>query len=270
MADSSINSFMSYFDGGARPHLYRVNISAPVLAQWSKQLSDGLSFLVRATSLPESDIGEIQVPYMGRFAKIPGDRQFNDWTIQLINTQGLELRSLFEWWHELMNSYVGNYSVAANPRALFGTAEVTQLNRMYQPVRYYSFLDIWPRHVSAVDLSADPSDQITETTVQLAFTVFAPMNAINGGININGGPMPVGYGSYAAAGTGGFGFGGYGVGNGVSVGSGQSGVSVGGSGQGTSFGFASGNTAFGVSTGQGGTSVGFTGGGSSFGFSTSK
>lgn len=139
MADSSINSFMSAFDGGARPNLYSVTMSCPFnpLPQ--------LQFLCKAATLPSSILGEVTVPYLGRVAKYPGDRQFEDWTIDILNDQGMSMRSVMETWNESFNSYAGNTTAYPNPRAAYGAATVAQLSRDYKVVKWYQFFDLWIR-----------------------------------------------------------------------------------------------------------------------------
>ena len=109
MADSSINSFMSAFDGGSRPNMYSISLVCPIgpIPQ--------LQFYCKAATLPQSFLGEIMVPYMGRVAKYPGDRQFDDWTIDVLNDQNMTLRNTFELWNELFNSNSGNSTPYPNP-----------------------------------------------------------------------------------------------------------------------------------------------------------
>lgn len=243
MADSSINSFMSNFDGGSRPNLYSVNLVCPVgpLPQ--------LQFYCKAAQLPSSILGEVNVPYLGRMAKYPGDRQFEDWTIDIINDQNMTLRNVFEYWNELFNSYAGNSTPYPNPRGAFGSAIVAQLDRAFNVVKWYQFFDLWPDNVAAVQLGYDQNDTVSDFQVVFKYSYFVTSSSpfqVNGA-NIPGGIL--GPGGVAAAGAG-AGLGGFGVGSGASVG-------VGGAGTGAFAGAGGGNTsiAFGINTGS--TSFGF-------------
>lgn len=168
MADSSINSFMSSFDGGAKPNLYSVNIACPALAG----AFQNLQFFCKATSLPSSILGEIPLPYLGRVAKYPGDRVYEDWTVTILNTQDMQLRKVFELWNEMFNTHGGNVALTTNPRQLFGGATVTQLARNYQPVRSYFLAEVWPEIVSGIDLAYEADNQISEFTVTLKYSYF--------------------------------------------------------------------------------------------------
>jgi hypothetical protein len=249
MADSSINSFMSNFDGGSRPNLYSVNLVCPVgpLPQ--------LQFYCKAATLPSSILGEVNVPYLGRMAKYPGDRQFEDWTIDIINDQNMSLRNVFEYWNELFNSYAGNSTPFPNPRGAFGSAVVTQLNRAYQPVKSYQFFDLWPDNVASVQLGYDQNDTVSDFQVVFKYSYFVTSSSP---FQVNGANIPgavIGPGGVAAA-SAGAPFGGFGGLGGFGLGSGA-GIGVGGPNGGAAAGAGGGNTsiAFGINTGS--TSFGF-------------
>lgn len=250
MADSSINSFMTNFDGGARPNLYTFVMTCPGLSVLNPAFAQ-LQFFCRSTQLPSSILGEITVPYLGRQAKYPGDRTYEDFTITVINTQDMNLRRVFEFWNEQFNTHAGNTTRAPNPRAFFGSAVVTQLNKAYQPTRAYQFFDMFPRDVSGVDLSYDNNDTVSEFTVTLGYSYFINDNSplqseagVTGSGFLNPGAVTPGL----AGASNGFGFG--------ANGGGGFGASFGGNGFGVSFGTGSGGSGF---------SLGYSNGGSSFG-----
>jgi hypothetical protein len=241
---------MSNFDGGSRPNLYSVNLVCPVgpLPQ--------LQFYCKAATLPSSILGEVNVPYLGRMAKYPGDRQFEDWTIDIINDQGMTLRNVFEYWNELFNSYAGNSTPFPNPRGAFGSATVAQLDRSYRVVKWYQFFDLWPDNIASVQLGYDQNDTVSDFQVVFKYSYFVTSSSpfqVNGA---NVGGATVGPGAVAAAGAGApFGFGvpglgGYGLGSGASVG-------VGGQGSGAFAGAGGGNTSIGFGINTGSTSFGF-------------
>lgn len=248
MADSSINSFMTNFDGGARPNLYTFVMACPGLAALNPAFAQ-LQFFCRSTQLPSSILGEILVPYLGRQAKYPGDRTFEDFTITILNTQDMNLRRVFEFWNEQFNTFAGNATAFPNPRAIFGSAVVTQLNKAYQPTRAYQFFDMFPRDVSSIDLAYDNNDGVSEFTVTFGYSYFvndnSPTNS-SAGIGGQGGMNPGSVIPGLAGAGNGFGFGnngGGGSGFGFSAGSGSGG-------SGFTFGYGNGNSSFGVGFSQ--------------------
>ena len=248
MADSSINSFMTNFDGGARPNLYTFVMACPGLAALNPAFAQ-LQFFCRSTQLPSSILGEILVPYLGRQAKYPGDRTFEDFTITILNTQDMNLRRVFEFWNEQFNTFAGNATAFPNPRAIFGSAVVTQLNKAYQPTRAYQFFDMFPRDVSSIDLAYDNNDGVSEFTVTFGYSYFindnSPTNS-SAGIGGQGGMNPGSVIPGLAGAGNGFGFGNNGGGSsgfGFSAGSGSGG-------SGFTFGYGNGNSSFGVGFSQ--------------------
>ena len=248
MADSSINSFMSAFDGGSRPNLYSVTMTCPFgpLPQ--------LQFLCKAAVLPSSILGEVTVPYLGRVAKYPGDRQFEDWTIDILNDQGMSMRSVMETWNEMFNSYAGNTTPYANPRSIYGAATVAQLSRDYQVVKWYQFFDLWPDNIAPVQLGFDQNDQVSDFQCTFKYSYFVTSSSpfqVNGAAGV-GGIAPMGINAGSGAGSfGGFGGGGMGMGGmGTGVGIGIGGAGANGSNGGTSVGFGI-NTSKGNSLGFG-------------------
>jgi hypothetical protein len=246
MADSSINSFMTNFDGGARPNLYTFLLTVPGLSALNPAFGQ-LQFFCRSTQLPTSILGEITVPYLGRQAKYPGDRTYEDFTITVLNTQDMNLRRAFEMWNEQFNTHAGNTTTAPNPRAIFGSAVVTQLNKAYQPTRAYQFFDMFPRDVSSVDLAYDNNDTVSEFTVTFGYSYFIHDNSptqsesgVQGAGFINPGAVTPGLAGVGNGfGIGANGFGGGGSGFGISFGTGQSG-------SGFSLGYSSGGSSFGI------------------------
>lgn len=183
MADSSINSFMSAFDGGSRPNLYSVNLVCPVGP------IPNLQFFCKAATLPQSYLGEINVPYLGRMARYPGDRQYDDWTIDVINDQNMTLRNTFELWNELFNTHAGNSTQYPNPRAAFGVATVSQLDRNYRVVKWYQFFDMWPELVSQIQLGYDQNDTVSDFQVTFKYSYFVTSSSpyqTNSAVNVAG------------------------------------------------------------------------------------
>lgn len=249
MADSTINSFMSAFDGGSRPNLYSVTMTCPILGSFPQ-----LQFFCKAATLPSSILGEVTVPYLGRVAKYPGDRQFEDWTIDIINDQGMSLRNQFEAWNEAFNNNFGNATAFPNPRAAFGTATVAQLSRDYKVVKWYQFFDLWPDNVASVQLGYDQNDAVSDFQVTFKYSYFVTSSSQYNAAGV-GGIGGIGPGAVAAAGAAGFGipgFGGIGGGTGAGVGvagqNGSVGVGVGGGQTSTAFGISTKNFSFGIGT----------------------
>jgi hypothetical protein len=168
--------------GGARPNLFECELNFPVDAlpdgSTPDSLSDSTRFLIKAASLPASNLGIIDVPFRGRNLKIAGDRTFDPWTITVINDVDFNIRTAFERWMNLINKHEDNAGLI-DPFAYQRDALVKQLGRagvvgsvpVSDPVlpvlKQYQFYGIFPNSVSDIALSYDSSDTIEEFTVDL-------------------------------------------------------------------------------------------------------
>ena len=151
--------------GGARPNLYRVIMPFPAFAG-NRGNSEQLRFLCKAASLPASTLGVIEVPFEGRQLKVPGDRQFVEWTITLFNDTTFQVRDALERWMTFLNAHAENVS-AADPSAGMVDCTVEQLGRNGQVLKTYKMKGVWPSEVSTIDLAWDNNDQVEEYTVNL-------------------------------------------------------------------------------------------------------
>lgn len=175
--------------GGARPNLFEVSIDSfpdSISSVWGNELRKEFKFLCKASNIPASTVGSIDVPFRGRIFKVAGDRTIDNWSITVINDENFDIRTAFETWHNHIVK-LDNNSGATNPAEYMVDAKVYQLGRGYgskaeskkhdksgtngdevSPLRTYKFIDIWPVSVSDIALSYDTGDTIEEFTVEFA------------------------------------------------------------------------------------------------------
>jgi hypothetical protein len=184
--------------GGARPNLFEVEIpSFPVAAGdnvWrtgDNQEADLFKFMCKAAQLPASTISAVEVPFRGRTLKVAGDRTFDVWSVTIINDENFLLRNAFETWMQGISKNSNNTG-ATTPGDYMTNALVHQLGRgadngiesstnssivngsAITPLKTYTFFDIFPTNVSAIDLSYDSSDTIEEYTVEFQVQYWEP------------------------------------------------------------------------------------------------
>jgi len=172
--------------GGARPNLFMVEINAlpPGIfdnTEWTTELKTTFKFTCKAAALPASNIASIDVPVRGKTLKIPGDRTFDPWTITVMNTEDFKVRKVFERWVELIASQNEGYAKSTNPSDYQTSAVVKQLSRLRvqseteegegsapesEYVKAYTFEGIYPSNISAIDMSYDSTDTISEFTAE--------------------------------------------------------------------------------------------------------
>ena len=176
----NIIDFKSKLNGGVRPNLYQVDIDFPARAigalngATKSSLMGETRYLCRSTSLPTHSQGLIEVPFRGRFLKIPGDRTFEAWTATFYNTSDFNLRAAFENWINIANQTDENIGVVGGLDALFTDVTVRQLSKdsaggKNSVLRTYRLVDAWPTSVGAINVAFDSNDALEEFDVEFQY-----------------------------------------------------------------------------------------------------
>jgi len=195
----TISDFAARFKGGVRPNLFRVQING------APEFFQDMEFLCKATTIPASTVGKIEVPYRGRKLQVPGDRIFEDWNVTLLNDTAWQNRSAVEAWMARIQAHTANYSdFDSNDLGYYGQASVSQLDRQNNILRTYR-MEVFPTNAAAITLDADTPDSVEEFEITFAVNYFtidsmAGDGAQSGsgidisvGGNINVGPVQVGF-----------------------------------------------------------------------------
>ena len=159
MAILGVDDFKSKIaGGGARPNLFQVTLNFPAYAGGNTEIS---SFLVRAASLPASNIPEMIVPFRGRQLKIAGDRVFEPWSTTILNDTDFLLRNAIERWMNGMNAHQLNTGLV-NPVDYQADLKVEQLDKDGSTIKTYRFIDAFPTSMSSIELGYEQNDIIEE------------------------------------------------------------------------------------------------------------
>jgi hypothetical protein len=170
MPNPSINSFIANFQGGgARPNRYEVILTFPALVA-NPFATTKASYTCKAASIPSSNMGAVDVPYMGRSVKVAGDKTFDDWNVTIINDTDFSVRDTFEQWVDRILGHERNASANGweNPSNYYANAVVRQLGRENQVLKEYAVEGIFPTQVGDIQLGYDQNDQIEEFQVTFA------------------------------------------------------------------------------------------------------
>lgn len=145
--------------GGARPTLFNVRMTAPSVI--GGDMSDA-EFLIQASSLPGSNITPIEIPYFGRKIKVAGDREFEPWSVTVMNDEDFKIRQVMENWHNRINSLSGNLNTtgSAAPTNYKAQADILQYSKAGNVVRAYRFYGMFPTEVSPIEVSWEAQNQI--------------------------------------------------------------------------------------------------------------
>ena len=177
----NITQFKSRLNGGVRPNLYEVEINFPTgiggnggSDDQKVSLSSQGRYLCRSTSLPTHSQGLIEVPFRGRFLKIPGDRTFEAWTATFYNTSDFNLRAAFENWINIANQTDENIGVVGGLDDIFTDVTIRQLSKdsaggKNSVLRTYRLVDAWPTSVGAINVAYDSNDALEEFDVEFQY-----------------------------------------------------------------------------------------------------
>ena len=166
----NINNFKNQLTkGGVRPFLFRVqgNIGPTTLAE-------PVGYLCKAASLPASSMTSIPVPYRGRTLKLPGTREYAEWSLTFLSDGDFKLRNAFEKWMEDLNKTVANVSQTEHDfnAKHFPDWKIDHLDRKGKPIKSYKFFHCWPSEVAAIEVSVEDTDALAEFTVTMQYSYF--------------------------------------------------------------------------------------------------
>ena len=167
---ASVYDFMANLDGGgARPNRYEVIFTFPQGLGSIKE-SQKISFTCRTASIPASTLGTATAYYKGREIKLPGDKTWDDWTVEIYIDADFVGRKVFEKWHESLLGFESNVTASGwqSPIRGLATAQVNQLDREDKVIASYTVQGIWPTNVAEIGLAYDNNDAIMTQSVTFA------------------------------------------------------------------------------------------------------
>ena len=194
---ANIIDFKSRLKGGVRPNLYQIEIPFPDInfnlgrGTGVQDLVKNTKFLCRSAQIPSANQGLIEVPFRGRFLKVPGDRTFEAWTATFYNTSDFDLRAAFEQWindgnktDEKLGTF--DFGTSGDFGGYFKDITIKQLDKNISSdgvravatgqkedpnkvLRVYKLIGAWPTSVGAINLSYDSNDQIEEFDVEFQY-----------------------------------------------------------------------------------------------------
>ena len=159
--------------GGARANQFRVTITPP------PGIAIGLdvrraSFLVTASNLPQSQLGEIAVPFRGRNIYVTGDRPAPEpWTVTFFNDTDFMVRTAMERWHNGINNFADNTGVT-NAADYQTDLFVEQLDRDDTVLKTYIFRSAYPLTIGDIALSSAEAGEIETFEVQWRYQHYEP------------------------------------------------------------------------------------------------
>jgi len=169
---------------GARPTLFEVNLTGWPGAEAGDPRE--LSFVARASSLPPSMLGQVDIPYFGRKIRLAGDRVYANWNITIMNDEDFKIRNALEEWHRQLNDHRSNLmggSVNTNPESYKQNADVIQYSKTGSEIKRYRFVGIFPTSIEGISLDWEMTDQVEQFGVEFAVDYWVTNNFDDSGLS---------------------------------------------------------------------------------------
>jgi hypothetical protein len=163
MPSLNITDFKGHFIAGARPNLYKVRAG---------RLGGDLEFLCKASQIPSSTVEPIDVPYLGRQIKVPGNRTFEEWNVTVINDINFGIRELVEAWMNEINGHIDNLG-SARVADVYSDARVEQLGRDGAVLYTYDIVDMFPTMLAPIELGFESNNEIEEFEVTFNYNYWS-------------------------------------------------------------------------------------------------
>ena len=149
-----VNDLKSNTTTYARGYLFYVTFtSAPPAGDLT---SDPTPYLVRSSSLPESTIDPIEVPWQGQMYKIGSTHTFAEWTCTFNTDISANIRRNFLTWMQSIHNPATN--VQGAPADYQGEANLELLDTQGNPIMTYTLHQLWPSSIGALELAHDSKD----------------------------------------------------------------------------------------------------------------
>jgi hypothetical protein len=156
-------------NGGVRANQFRVELSFPSGVGNGASAALKASFLCEAAQLPASNMGVADVFYRGRRIPVAGEREFQPWTITVVNETDFEVYTALQDWMEMMNQVDTNMG-QTTVSTYVADLNVIQLDRNDSPLKQFKFKDAFPTSISQIDLAFGTNNQIERFQVTFDYT----------------------------------------------------------------------------------------------------
>lgn len=162
-----IDTFIgSVAHGGFRGNLFQVTVNSPYGD------SEDFTFKCKAANIPPKNTGVINIPYMGRDYKVPGDTTFDAWNVTVIADEQLLVRKTFEDWMDAINSGETNLSVNSNAFSHMVNGTITTFSRDGSVSNVYEIRGLFPSNIGEMALDWSTKDSVSEFPVTFNYQYY--------------------------------------------------------------------------------------------------
>ena len=136
---------------------------------------DKIRFKAKATTIPSSSVGIMNVYYYGRRVKFAGNRDFDNWSISILMDESDynsgKVRGMFEEWSSRLNTHEGNSRLTYTaPSSYFGEATIYHKKKDNTgDAGVYKMKDCFPVDIGPISLDWSDNNRIAEFNVTFAY-----------------------------------------------------------------------------------------------------
>lgn len=178
---ANIDSFKAaMIGGGARANAFRVDLAFPTVVTGGSASALMGQFMIKAASLPESNVGKTSAYYRGREVKLAGEREFAPWTVTAYNDTNFMIRNSFEKWSNAMNDNISNGGII-RPSDYMADLTVTQLDRNGNEVKQYKMVGAWPQLVGNIELAYESNNEVETFPITFEYQRWESQGITDGG-----------------------------------------------------------------------------------------
>lgn len=171
------NAFRAQLEhGGARSNLFEVELTFPGFIN-GNEASEKSIFMCKASQLPGMTLANIEVPYFGRKIKVAGDRNFEDWSVTVINDEDFAVRNALEAWSNEISQINHDTNTARTPQTIgvntyVADISIKQYGKDGTVIKSYKMANSFPLAIDPIDVSWDSENTIEEFGVTFSYDYF--------------------------------------------------------------------------------------------------
>jgi hypothetical protein len=170
-----IDAYRATFQGGARQYLFYVKPAFPPgIAGVNVEQA---TYLVRASSLPETTTEEIMLNWQGFDYKVPGKYTYPDWTITFNIDIESNINTMYmNWMNKIHDPTTNIYSA---PNDLQADQQVEMIGIDGKTILKYKLIGAWVKMVGPVTLDYSSND-VAQFDVTYAYMYHVTNKAVYG------------------------------------------------------------------------------------------
>ena len=150
----NLDSLLAVHKDMARGYLFKFQVYNAPLGLWR----DTHPYLVRTTTLPDSNLEEITVPWQGMSMKLAATQTYNDFTVTFNVDAKSVIRYDFVNWVNFIHDPTTN--IHGNPGEYMADVEITHLNIERGENIKYKLHHAWPKSIGTASLDYSNRDTL--------------------------------------------------------------------------------------------------------------